>query len=269
MLLIAELRAILTLRLMLSRPVLVLLTYIGGAYLLLVIAVALLQRRLLYLPTHDSSTRGTYIAGWAPWMVGGEYYGFCRQVPAPKTVWFMMHGNGGEAADRAYILRLLDPGDALYALEYPGYGSRAGRPSRTSIDAAALAGYRALVAAFPDRPICLIGESLGSGPACVLASQIPLPAKIVLAVPFDTLTSVAAEQMPWVPARLLLLDRWNNLDALWGYRGKLEIYGAIDDRIIPYEHAKKLAAAFPSATFTALSGGHNDWAGHRAVQIRN
>jgi hypothetical protein len=34
-------------------------------------------------------------------------------------------------------------------------------------------------------------------------------------------------------------------------------------------HAKALAAAIPQAKLTIISGGHNDWADHGKVKIRN
>ena len=39
-----------------------------------------------------------------PWQVNGETIGFHRPVPAPQTIWLMLHGNGGQASDRTYVL---------------------------------------------------------------------------------------------------------------------------------------------------------------------
>jgi len=49
----------------------------------------------------------------------------------------------------------------------------------------------------------------------------------------------------------------------------VEIYGAKDDEIIPVSHAKALAAAVPSAKFTLIEGGHNDWSQQPQVKFRN
>jgi len=49
--------------------------------------------------------------------------------------------------------------------------------------AAAAAAYALLRKTFPATPICVIGESIGSGPACMLANQSPPPDKVVLVVP--------------------------------------------------------------------------------------
>lgn len=115
----------------------------------------------------------------------------------------------------------------------------------------------------------MVGESIGSGPAAGLARQSIPPDKIVLVVPFDTLASVAQEKFPLLPVRLLLRDCWDNNAALYGYAGKLEIYGAIDDQIIPIGHAERLARSVPRAVFHAIPGGHNDWSQSNMVRIRN
>lgn len=234
----------------------------GSAYLMLCLFVGFAQRSLLYFPTHEAAE-----SALLPWSLNGETIGFCRPVNEPKTVWLMFHGNGGQAADRSYVLPKIPPSDSLYVLEYPGYGSRGGSPSKESINAAALTAYRALQRVFPSTPIGVIGESIGSGPASSLAS-VPLPpAKIILAVPFDTLANVAARRFPFLPVRMLLLDRWDNIAALQTYPGPIEIYAAIDDEIIDFAHAKNLSAQLPAAKFTAIEGGHNTWSSSSRVRI--
>jgi len=181
----------------------------------------------------------------------------------------MLHGNAGQAVDRTYALPCFSPQDSVFILEYPGYGARKGKPSRASFDAAAVEAYELLRKTFPNTPICVIGESIGSGPACMLAKQSPPPDKIVLVVPFDKLTSVAGEHFPFLPVSLLLEAKWDNIQALAKYRGPVEIFGADQDGVIPIEHAKKLAISVPSARFHSIPGGHNDWSKNSCVEIRN
>lgn len=170
----------------------------------------------------------------------------------------MTHGNAGQAAQRGYILGRMSERDALYVLEYPGFGSREGSPSKASIDSAAMEGYKYLRERYPGVPICALGESIGSGPASLLATMSVPPDKIVLVVPFDSLANVAAAQMPLFPVRFLLKDNWNNIDSLKTYTRSVEIFAAIDDEIIPFVHAKNLAAHVPGSKLFPISGGH-DW----------
>jgi pimeloyl-ACP methyl ester carboxylesterase len=231
-------------------------------YLVVVAIVYFRQRSLLYFPTHDAG-----FSGLRPWTDGGRIIGYCREVANARTIWLMTHGNGGQAAQRDYVLRRMSPQDSLYVLEYPGYGLRAGRPSRESINQAASEAYRVLRTRNPNTPVCVLGESLGSGPACALAREKPAPDKIMLVVPFDSLAAVAAQHFFFLPVRLLLRDAWDNAESLKGYSGPVEIIGATNDAIIPIEHARALAGKFPTARFLAISGGHNDWSENSEVRI--
>jgi pimeloyl-ACP methyl ester carboxylesterase len=79
---------------------------------------------------------------------------------------------------------------------------------------------------------------------------------------------VASARLSFLPVRFLLLDNWDNVEALQNYPGPVDIYAATGDEIIPVEHAKTLATKIPSARFTAISGGHNDWSLNEQVQIK-
>lgn len=225
---------------------------------------ASVQRQVLFYPTHHDAANGL-----AEWREGARLIGFAREVAEPENVWLLLHGNGGQAADRTYALPRFAARDAVFILEYPGYGRRGGKPSRQAIDLAAVEAYRILRNRFPGKPVCVAGESLGSGPACMLAGQPVPPEKIVLLVPYDSLKRVAAGRAPWLPTGALLGELWDNTVALAGYRGAVEIFAARDDTIIPVAHAKALATGFPAAKLHLLRCDHNGWAQQAEVEIRN
>lgn len=234
------------------------------SFLLFLLLYLVFQRKLLYYPTHHNESNAL-----AEWRHDGELIGFAREVPSPENVWLMMHGNGGQASDRSYALSSFSPRDSIFILEYPGYGQREGRPSLKTINAAAREAYDLLKRRFPDKPLCVVSESIGSGPASILATHPDPPEKIVLVVPFDTLASVASHHFPFLPVGLMLWDKWDNVEALKNYRGRLEIFGARDDDIIPLSHSRLLAQSKPGSVFHEISGGHNDWAMTGRVKIRN
>ena len=233
-----------------------------AVYLVLVIGTYVWQRSLLFFPTHL-----TIASRLTPWRSDGGIIGYCREATNAQTLWLMMHGNAGQAADRDYVLSRMSDRDSLYVVEYPGYGAREGRPSKESMDQAASRAYELLRTQHPGKAVCVLGESIGSGPACSLALEKVPPDKIVLVVPFDTLASVAAERFWFLPVRLLLRDRWNNVQALRHYPGPVDVFGAEGDTIIPIEHARSLARQIPGSHFTAIPGGHNDWAFCADVKI--
>ncbi len=202
-------------------------------------------------------------------MKEGKTIGYCREVDSPKNIWLMLHGNGGQASDRLYAIPSFSDDDAVFILEYPGYGQRQGLPSRNSFDHAAEEAYRLLRAAYPNHPVCVAAESIGSGPAATLTKLTPKPDKLVLIVPFDRLSSVAEDHFPAFLVRLILKTDWDNAAMLSTFNGPVDIFGAQDDTIIPVPHAKALAAEVPNASLTIIQGGHNDWSIGNQVKIRN
>jgi pimeloyl-ACP methyl ester carboxylesterase len=222
------------------------------------------QRKFLFHPTHHHRDNGL-----TPWLHNGKIIGYSRSATTPKNVWLMLHGNGGQAADRAYAIPAFSAEDSVYIMEYPGYGVRDGVPSTAAFDAAAAEAYGVLRNTFPTTPVCVVGESIGTGPASTLAGQAHPPDKIVLVVPFDNLKSVAADHFPFLPVGLILGESWDNVQALSHYKGPIEIFGAKEDTIIPIKHAEQLSRGLPSAKFHRIPGGHNEWWTGERVEIAN
>jgi pimeloyl-ACP methyl ester carboxylesterase len=233
------------------------------AYGFVAVDIYFRQQSILYGPTARTGLKSALLS----WTLGDRTIGYAREIAHPKTCWLLLHGNAGQAQQRDYVLPLLAPTDALYVLEYPGFGFRAGKPSRESINAAAFEAYEHLRTLNPGTPIAVIGESLGSGPACELARAAVPPDKIVLITPFDSLVNVAKGHFPFLPMGLMLRDRWDNVAALRTYRGPVEIFASLEDEVIPFRHAKSLADQHPGAVLRTMTGGHNDWSRNGDVRI--
>lgn len=223
-------------------------------YLVITGGVFLYQREMLYHPTDKELPTVMERVE-----LDQQTLGFVREVESPAGVWLVCHGNGGQAAKRDYLLDDVADDTMVYVLEYPGFGDRPGKPNMKAMNAAAAAAYQFIREQHPGLPVGVIGESIGSGPASWLSQQDPAPDKIVLLVPYDRLARVVAGHMPFFPARWLLRDRWDNIAALAGYDGPVEVYGAEDDAVIPIKHARALAEAVPGATFTVMAGDHDEW----------
>jgi pimeloyl-ACP methyl ester carboxylesterase len=237
---------------------------IAGALLLTIGCSSCIQRKLLYFPSHEAGNNGL-----APWTNNGETIGYSRIVESPKNVWLMIHGNGGQAFDRAYAFPCFSPDDSVFILEYPGYGMRKGVPSKKAFNQAAKDAYLLLRDTYPKIPVCVVAESIGNGPACTLAALTPPPDKFVLIVPFEKLSLVARDHFPAFLVSLLLRDDWDNVEALSHYKGPIDMFAAEADNVIPAVHAKAMADAIPSAKFTLIPGGHNEWSENGRVNIRN
>ena len=87
-----------------------------------------LVRSALFYPTHVADDKGL-----TRWMHGATLIGFARPVAEPENVWLLLHGNGGQASDRVYLLKKFSERDAVFILEYPvtarGPGRRRENPS--------------------------------------------------------------------------------------------------------------------------------------------
>jgi uncharacterized protein len=227
-------------------------------YVLLLVAIYLGQRWLIYHPTQSSESEMVAEArneALAPWKDDtGQIIGWRRETPRtskPANKLIVFHGNAGNATNREpYItgFESLDEGRAweVFLFEYPGYGSRQGKPSRDTIDTAAHAAVKQLIA-MDERPVFVLGESLGSGAACEVAAREPERVRgIALVTPFARLADVAQAAIPFVPAGLLLRDRWDNVSALQRSRTPVGVIIAGCDEVVGCDEGEQLFASLDS-----------------------
>src|SRR5258707_4621329 len=112
--------------------------YLVVAYLVLLLGVFLVQRRMLYFPQKlplQSCLAMAERAGFEPWHnASGEIIGWKQLSKAngPHHRVLIAHGNAGCAIDRVdYALRLKHAAECdVFVLEYPGYGARSGSPTQ-------------------------------------------------------------------------------------------------------------------------------------------
>jgi hypothetical protein len=118
---------------------------------------------------------------------------------------------------------------------------------------------RTLRAADP-RPIYLLGESLGSGLACSLAQRAPKDvAGLFLFTPYARMEDVAAHRFGFLPVRLMLRDRWDNVAALRDYRGPLAMLIADEDEVVTAAQGRMLFDSYegPKRLWTQPGATHN------------
>lgn len=248
-----------------------LLLLFAGLYLALLVLLFIFQRSLIYLPTRRSETamRATAeMLSLIPWRdPSGVIIGWKSPVrpgirPANRLIVF--HGNAGFALARSHFIAGfagLKDGTLwdVHLFEYPGFGARPGALGEKSIVRAARAAVMQL-ASEDQRPIFLLGESLGSGPACALAgAERSSIAGLLLITPYRSLAEVAHHHYPFVPGRLLLRDRWENEPALREFRGPVAFLLASDDEVIPIPQGRRLfeAANEPKRLWVAPEATHN------------
>ena len=238
---------------------------IAIAYLGVVLLAALFQGRLLYFPTKlplELAERTALVEGFVPWKTeSGQTIGWkiaARGSPTGSVL--IAHGNAGYALNRGYIAKPIHgAGDLdVYVLEYPGYGARPGSPTMKSFLAAGEEAFSALPS---NQPVYLVSESIGAGVVAHLAKAFPTKVGgILMFAPYDDLGSVAQNQMPLLPARWILRDRFRPAEWLADYRGPMQIVIAARDEIIPPRFGQKLYDSYkgPKELDVIPDAGHND-----------
>jgi len=221
---------------------------------------------MLYYPNSHLPTQNELAAHQIQfWGYGSsDYRGFISTVAISdvKGTIVVFHGNAGTAADRAYYVNaLVSFGYRIILAEYPGYGARKGKLGEMPFVDDAKETLR-LASEKYGKPIYLLGESLGCGIAAAVTKETPVQIKgIILITPWDTLLAVAKEKFPWLPVRLFLHDKYDSIQNLKTFQGRIAIIGAERDKVIPIHHAQALyASLLVSKKMWVIKGaGHNDW----------
>jgi fermentation-respiration switch protein FrsA (DUF1100 family) len=179
------------------------------------------------------------------------------------------HGNGGNIGSRADRLqRFAREGYGVLMLEYRGYGGNPGSPSEAGLYDDARAGldflHREGITA---GRLVLYGESLGSGVAVHLAAQQPVAA-LILESPFTSAAAVAQYHYPFVPAALLLRDRYDSLSRIGSVTAPILVLHGGQDTIVPVRFGQALfdAAPEPKESWFAPDAGHVDLDGFGGLE---
>jgi pimeloyl-ACP methyl ester carboxylesterase len=243
------------------------LTFMAVGAATIAIAIALLyfwQSNLILLPGIGGSgidVLAQCAPGSAEWVEDGKYRGkICEPSGPAKGTVIIYHGNAGTVDDRAVLAgALTDRGLRVVLVEYPGYGKREGRATIRKALAASLDDF-VLARAKWQGSLYVLGESFGAGVAAeVIRTHGEKAAGVVLITPWDSLANVV-NAMFIVPLAFLLQERFDSVEALAQYRGRVVIVAAERDEVLPIGHARALAKAVPAATYLELRGaGHNDW----------
>ena len=237
-------------------------------YLVVVVAMASLQDQFIYYPEKTDPKRIEGRAserGLLLWPHKVETHrGFIPLSTPPKargTV-LVFHGNAGTALDRIYYVAALGRiGYRVVLAEYPGYGSRPGKPGENQFTEDAVESIRLAIEEFR-RPLYLLGESLGCGvvSAAVAESNWPIDG-LALITPWDSLTHLAMDKYWFLPVRWMLKDTYDNVANLAGYHGPVAVAMAGQDEIIPNRLTQHLYETLrdPKRLWTFPNSGHNSW----------
>ncbi|MGH3420468.1 MAG: alpha/beta hydrolase, partial [Streptosporangiaceae bacterium] len=234
---------------------------------LLLTAIWLLQRRLIYFPDTAVPAAGSVLPGaqeitlrTEDGLALGAWHVAPTRADRGVTV-LVTPGNAGSRALRAPLARrLAAKGFAVLLLDYRGYGGNPGSPSEEGLIGDARAARTYLLGhGAPAQRLIYFGESLGAAVATRLATEHP-PGGLVLRSPFTDLAAVGSRHYPLLPVRLLLRDRFPVTKLIGQARvPTVVVYGSADT-IVPPEQSVAVAAAAggPVRTVEIVGANHND-----------
>jgi len=167
---------------------------------------------------------------------------------ASDTGFWVLHLHGN--ADSAFMSGQMRRSEALrrsgfnvLVIDYRGYGLTPGEPSEAGLYDDAEAAYQTLLKrGVPPNRIILLGHSLGSGPAVLLATRHPVAA-LVLFGAFTSIPDAAADRYPYLPVRMAVSVQFNSLARIGSVHLPVVIAHSREDALIPYSNALRLFAA--------------------------
>lgn len=246
---------------------LTLLGWIVAGWVLLVGLMFVGQRSMLYHPDRGlPNATELQAAGFQAVQVrtadGIDLTAWRRPATDGRPTLILFHGNAGHHGHRFTLAEpLAARGYGVVLAPYRGYGGADGRPTEDGLVAD---GKAVLAVLEPRAQIVLWGESLGGGIATRLAAEAAAEGRpvraLILQAPFTSVSERAGELYPFVPARWLVLDRFDNLRRIAAIGAPLLIIHGEEDTVVPAAHGKRLleAAKAPKEGVFIRGADHND-----------
>lgn len=194
------------------------------------------------------------------------------QQGKPTIVYFQ--GNAGNIADRLYKTEpFLARGYGFALIGYRGYSGNPGQPSEANFyEDARHAIAKLHEKGVAEKDMILYGESIGSGVATQMATEMPHAKALILEAPFTSATAIAKYCYWYLPVEYLLHDKFENDRKIASIQMPILIMHGTKDKTVPYEYGRTLfsKATAPVKKFATLEGaGHADVYNFGAAEVMN
>jgi fermentation-respiration switch protein FrsA (DUF1100 family) len=160
------------------------------------------------------------------------------------------HGNGCDigSMDKTWTALSRRLQAHVLIFEYPSYGLLIGNtssPSEASINNHAQCAYAFVRDTFkwPTDRIIIYGHSIGSGPACHLASTQPVGGLILLS-PFTSIKNLIQEKIGFLLSNVVSRSFWDNYEAMTRITCPTLFIHGQRDNLIPSKHSEILYDSF-------------------------
>jgi len=238
-----------------------------GAYAALCLLVFVFQRKFIYFPRRwgqeeEQRANPGYEEVRMRTADGERLHAWLhRSAGSPWTV-IVFHGNAGNLWFHEPSMKPFKTlGLQVLLFDYRGYGLSTGEPSQEGLlrDGEAAVDYAEKVLRIPRERLVYFGQSLGTGVATGVAVQRP-PGRLILQSAYDSLPHVARAHYPFLPAGLLLRERFDSGDAMQRIHCPVLLVHPAEDEIIPAALGRALfERAHEPKRFVLIPGArHND-----------
>lgn len=180
--------------------------------------------------------------------------GYIVHPMAPGPVILFFTGNAGDAVSYVHTLARLNVPVVLS--NYRGYGKSDGRPSEKTILADAKVTLQMVRERYPDRPLVLMGSSMGS--AVAIRTGDSNVAGTILISPFRSLVHVANRSfMRIFPVRFLMRHKFDTLASLSSLPDRVLVIYSKTDTTIAAKETERVLENIPQADIVVDQVHHN------------
>jgi len=216
------------------------------AYLVLLIFIYFYQRNLLYHPSENNYQNDKILFSYEEIFINVDdeiklkSWIIKKDIKNFKTLVFF-HGNAGDLSNRIHKLNELDKLNINILLtSWRGFSGNKGSPTEKNL----YADGEAVIKWLNDQGvnnsnIILYGESLGTGVALEIGKK-NIFNSIILESPFTSIENSAKIFYPYLPVRILLKDRFDNISKIQNIKVPILIMHGEKDDIVPFSMGKEL-----------------------------
>lgn len=260
-----------------ATPLLTTLLILLIGYLLLCLLLYFQQEKLIFFPRKlpkdyvfrfDEAFEERFIQAPDGVMLHGLLFKAGTTRSHSQGLVFFLHGNAGaldqwgELAD-VYTRLNYD----VFMLDYRGYGKSEGEiNSQEQLYSDVMTAYQHMAAEYGEQDIVVVGFSIGTGPAAMLAAR-QQPQKLLLLAPYYSLVDIMQQRFAFVPT-FLLKYKFRTHAFLDKTTAPVYLFHGTEDEVIPYGSSVKLQQHLkPGDRFFSLGGlGHNGIHDHPAYR---
>ena len=241
------------------------LLYILAGYVLFLVLVRLLERRMIFFPDYPGRLEGD----WHPRTLGPEDVWITADDGTRLHAWWIpnanakftflaFHGNASNVANRASIYEFLrDTPASVLALEYRGYGHSGGKPTEAGLYLDAEAAYQYLVNTrrLDPKSIVAYGQSVGTAVAVDLAARHRVGG-VILEAPFPSASRLATKLYWFLPGLSLLVhSQFDTQSKLKRITAPILIVHCTQDPVLPFQLGQEVYnSALPPKQFLQING---------------